>query len=381
MSAFDPLDGWFDKGFRVRGQKAASATRSAKRDAVRSRSGTAPASKSGVKFSASAKQKNYKSVTRGAPEVMVKITGNSSGLKTARHHLDYISRNGELELTDERGESVSGRGAVNGICQQYKAAQVPAESGRREFLHVVFSMPPGTPEKAMREAVAQFCQEEFANRRYVAALHDDKDHTHVHVCVSTRDIDRADEPRLSPKKADLARWRQGFADKLREQGIDAAASDRKIRGNWKRPEHAAVRQIRADNPGSAVFDRERAERKAAGKALMALARPETAFVGPPRGPRVPLVLEGQKNALQTAMRAGIRPENPAAAEIQKSQAAVGAAWREVSRNLQGAGEPELARQAAKLAETVERPAASRLQELYDLVEQRRERDAGHEQER
>jgi hypothetical protein len=45
------------------------------------------------------------------------------------------------------------------------------------------------------------------------AFQGNTDHTHVHVCVNTRDIDRADEPRLSPRKADLFRWRLGFADK------------------------------------------------------------------------------------------------------------------------------------------------------------------------
>ena len=232
MSAFDPLDGWFEKGFRVRSQKAA---RTAKRDQARARSGTSPASTSGVKFSANAKAKNTASVIRKAPEVMVKITGSSSGLATVKHHLDYISRNGEVELTNESGETIHGREELKALREQMKASQVPNESNKREYLHVMFSMPPGTPEKAMREAVAQFCQEEFANRRYVAAFHDDTDHTHVHVCVGTRDIDRADEPRLSPRKADLFRWRQGFADKLRENGIDAAASERRHRFNHRKP--------------------------------------------------------------------------------------------------------------------------------------------------
>ncbi|HHW4683748.1 MAG TPA: hypothetical protein ACQGQI_11450, partial [Xylella sp.] len=71
MSAFDPLDGWFEKGFLVWVQKSA---RTAKRDQVRAKSGTSPASTHGLKFSANAKTKNTVSVIRKAPEVMVKIT-------------------------------------------------------------------------------------------------------------------------------------------------------------------------------------------------------------------------------------------------------------------------------------------------------------------
>jgi hypothetical protein len=375
MSAFDPLDGWFEKGFRVRSQKAA---RTAQRDRARSRSGTSPASTSGVQFSANAKAKNTASVIRKAPEVMVKITGSSSGLATVKHHLDYISRNGEVELTNESGESIQGRDELRALREQMKASQVPNESNKREYLHVLFSMPAGTPEKAMREAVAQFCQEEFANRRYVAAFHDDTDHTHMHVCVGTRDIDRADEPRLSPRKADLFRWRQGFADKLRENGIDAAASERRHRFNTRKPEHPVVRQIRADNPKSAVYNEARAKDKALERTMKATARPETAFAGPPRPPRVPKVHEAQKNELQAALKAGVRPVNPAEAKIQDTKAKTLAVWGQVARNLVEAGQTDLAKDVAKLMREAEKPTTSRTQELYDLAKANRSKGAEQE---
>lgn len=377
MSAFDPLDGWFEKGFRIRQQKAA---KTASRDRARARSGVSPSPSGGVKFSPSAKQKNAASVIRKAPEVMVKITGSSSGLATVKHHIDYISRNGDVELTNESGESLQGREDLKALQQQLKASQVPNESSKREFLHVLFSMPPGTPEKAMREAVAQFCKEEFGNRRYVAALHDDTDHTHVHVCVSTRDIDRADEPRLSPRKADLFRWRQGFADKLREQGVDAAASERRHRFNHRKPEHPVVRQIRADNPKSAVFNERRASEKAMTAAMKAAQRPESAFSGPPRPPRVPKVLEGQKNELVAALAAGQRPVNPAQDKIDATRNKTLSVWAEVEKRLVAQGDTELAKDVAALMREGEKPVRSRAQELYDLAQSQSRnqvRDDGH----
>lgn len=376
MSAFDPLDGWFEKGFRVRSQKAA---RTAKRDQARARSGTSPASTSGVKFSANAKAKNTASVIRKAPEVMVKITGSSSGLATVKHHLDYISRNGEVELTNESGETIHGREELKALREQMKASQVPNESNKREYLHVMFSMPPGTPEKAMREAVAQFCQEEFANRRYVAAFHDDTDHTHVHVCVGTRDIDRADEPRLSPRKADLFRWRQGFADKLRENGIDAAASERRHRFNHRKPEHPVVRQIRADNPKSDAYNERRAKDKALDRTMKATARPETAFVGPLRPPRVPKVHEALKSELQAALKAGARPTNPAEAKIAETKAKTLATWGQVAKNLEAAGQPDLAKSVTALMRDADKSTSSRTQELFDLAKARgKGKDTGQE---
>ena len=376
MSAFDPLDGWFEKGFRIRQQKAA---KTASRDRARARSGVSPSPSGGVKFSPSAKQKNAASVIRKAPEVMVKITGSSSGLATVKHHIDYISRNGDVELTNESGESLQGREDLKALQQQLKASQVPNENSKREFLHVMFSMPPGTPEKAMREAVAQFCKEEFGNRRYVAALHDDTDHTHVHVCVSTRDIDRADEPRLSPRKADLFRWRQGFADKLREQGVDAAASERRHRFNHRKPEHPVVRQIRADNPKSEAYNERRAKEKALDRTMKATARPETAFVGPLRPPRVPKVHEALKNELQAALKAGTRPSNPAEAKIAETKAKTLATWGQVAKNLEAAGQADLAKSVTALMRDADKSTSSRTQELFDLAKSRSKgKDTGQE---
>jgi len=37
-------------------------------------------------------------------EVMVKITGFGKGVSHVRSHLDYMSRNGKLELENDRGE-------------------------------------------------------------------------------------------------------------------------------------------------------------------------------------------------------------------------------------------------------------------------------------
>lgn len=362
--AFDPIEGWFEKGFRVRQQRAASV----KRDRVRARCGHAPASTSGVQFSSGAKvamRNNIKSVARRAPEVMVKITGNSDGMRSVRDHLDYISRNGKLELTDENGDTIHGRDQLYALRQQLKASQIPDESKKREFLHVVFSMPAGTSANGVKDAVERFCKEEFANRHFVSVLHDDKDHTHVHVCVGTRDIDRADAPRLSPRKADLFRWRQGFADKLRENGIDAAASERRHRFNYRRSEHGAIRQMRKDHPTSVVDDERRARRKAEERTMRAHAKPATDST-----PRVPKVIDALAAELKVALKNGQRPANPHAEAIERSKGAALAGWGQVARNLVVAGDADLARHVASLMREAQKPTRSRAQELYDAAQDR-----------
>lgn len=365
MPAFDPIDSWFEKGFRIRQQKAAKTASGARRDHTRSSGGSGPASRGGVKFSAGAKAKNVTSVIRKAPEVMVKITGSSSGMKTVKHHLEYISRNGEVELVNESGQSINGLAELRGLRDQLKASQIPEESKKREFIHVIFSMPPGTGEKAVREAVAEFCQEEFANRRYVMAQHDDTDHSHVHVCVATRDFDRADEARLNPRKDDLFRWRQGFADKLREQGVEAAASERRHRFNFKQSEHPVVRQIRADNPTSAVYDQGRAQAKEGKRAARAAAKPAAAFVGPYPPPRVPKVYLKLKDELEAAVAANKRPSNPAREKIEQNRQTSLAGWDKVASNLERDGDRELAAQVRQLMQAGRAESVSRNQALFD----------------
>ena len=42
-------------------------------------------------------------VVRRAPQVMVKVTGGGRGMKAIAAHFRYISKNGRLDIEDERG--------------------------------------------------------------------------------------------------------------------------------------------------------------------------------------------------------------------------------------------------------------------------------------
>jgi len=171
---------------------------------------------------------------RKAPEVMVKISGGGKGMRQIGAHLDYISRNGKVMLENDAGEHVDGRAAVNDLKDEwtYGLYGIPMESRRREAFNIVLSMPPGTNRDAVTRAARRFAQSEFStNHHYVFAAHDDEKHPHVHLCVQAQGIDGT---RLNPRKADLQRWREHFAEKLREQGVRANATPRTARGVSKR---------------------------------------------------------------------------------------------------------------------------------------------------
>ena len=55
-------------------------------------------------------------VVRRAPQVMVKVTGGGRGMKAIAAHFRYISKNGRLEIEDERGadDARQGRAARAG---------------------------------------------------------------------------------------------------------------------------------------------------------------------------------------------------------------------------------------------------------------------------
>lgn len=182
------------------------------------------------------------------PEVMVKITnrkGGRNGMGAIRAHLDYISRNGQVELEDQDGNLISGRLEVGDLVQMWQRAGrgIPEMSTRREAFNVMLSMPPGTERAAVTDAARAFAREEFEGQRdYVFAAHDDEAHPHVHIVVLARGRDGL---RLNPRKADLQRWRERFAQELRDRGVEANATPRRTRGVTQRYERQEVRHMRS----------------------------------------------------------------------------------------------------------------------------------------
>ncbi|MBI1198303.1 MAG: relaxase/mobilization nuclease domain-containing protein [Phenylobacterium sp.] len=180
-----------------------------------------------------------------APEVMVKVTGRTRDAGHLRAHLDYISRNGGLDLEGSDGALVVGRPEVAELADGW-AAIVLADRRRRAdsptSLSVVLSMPAGTNEIGLRDAARAFASDMFAGRHdYVFTLHTDTPRPHVHLSICARG--HAGE-RLNPKKADLELWRQAFAQALRDRGVEAEATPRRSRGITRKAERGPIRRMR-----------------------------------------------------------------------------------------------------------------------------------------
>jgi hypothetical protein len=84
-----------------------------------------------------------------------------------------------------------------------------------------------------RRAPVKFAKAELANHRYVMVLHTHQANPHVQLAVRA---EGRDGRRLNPRKQDLRRWREVFAEKLRGWGIEAEAPSRLTRGSCHRNE-------------------------------------------------------------------------------------------------------------------------------------------------
>lgn len=200
---------------------------------------------------------------RKAPEVMVKITRGridpSTGKRRVpcrdmgriKNHLNYIGRAGEVTLEDELGVQRGGPEAVQKILDEWRSTggkAIPERKGyRREAYSLVLSMPAGTPAAPVLDAARRFAKEVFGNHQYVFAAHNDRDHPHVHLAVRAVSFDMV---RLNPRKADLQQWREHFAEKLRDNGIEANATARAIRGRVRKPEPQDIGHLQSRGQAS-----------------------------------------------------------------------------------------------------------------------------------
>lgn len=305
----DLLDAWFERSFRC-----AVVGRVAKRTLTHTKVARSPGTSVPRKGMQLGRMKLVSTV-RKAPEVMVKISGGGKGMPQVAAHHSYISRNGQVELENENGEIILGREALRDLRDEWQFGQygIPEVGHSRQAFNIVLSMPPGTDRAAVKSAARDFAARQFGgNHPYVFAEHADEAHPHVHLCVKAMGDDGT---RLNPRKADLQRWREEFAQSLREQGVAANATRRVARGVVRK----GVRQK--------VY---RMERR--GQATVAM--------------------RGQRQAIAEELRGEHTHPNPRRSAIEKGRKRVVTAYGEAARLLASSSSAEDRRLALEIVEFV-----------------------------
>lgn len=179
---------------------------------------------------------------------MVKVTGGGRGMATIAAHFRYIGKNGLLEIEDDRQMTHHGRKAVGDLLEHWRYGDsfIDEVSHGREAFNVMLPMPTGTQPDLIRQAAREFAQVELSRHRWLMVLHEHKANPHVHLSVRTESVDG---DRLNPRKADLHRWRETFAEKLRGLGINVDATRRDAAGDpWRdsSPRMAPATRLIAD---------------------------------------------------------------------------------------------------------------------------------------
>jgi hypothetical protein len=182
-----------------------------------------------AKRAALIRQRIEATAVRRAPQVMVKVTGGGRGMKAIAVHFLYISKNGRLDIEDEHGQISRGSQAVRELAEDWRfgGTLIDDIGDRREAFNIMLSMPRGTDPLTVQRAAREFAQAELADHKYVMVLHDHQANPHVHISVRA---ESKHGKRLNPRKADLHRWRETFAERLRGWGIDAEATRQASRG-------------------------------------------------------------------------------------------------------------------------------------------------------
>jgi len=198
---------------------------------------------------AAIRQRIEATVVRRAPQVMVKVTGGGRGMKAIAAHFRYISKNGRLDIEDERGETMRGKDTLYDLADDWRFGGTLIDNGaepgqRREAFNIMLSMPRGTDPLTVQRAAREFAQVELADHKYVMVLHDHQANPHVHISVRA---ESKHGKRLNPRKTDLHRWRETFADKLRAYGIECEATRQATRGATRR--YPALWQVKAGAEG------------------------------------------------------------------------------------------------------------------------------------
>ncbi len=178
------------------------------------------------------RQRIEATVTRRATQVMVEVTGGGRGMAAIAVHFRYISKHGRLDIEDDRGVVRDGKDALHDLAEQwrYGGSLIDDVGHRGEAFNIMLSMPQGTDAQMVQNAAREFAQAELSGHRYVMVLHEHQANPHVHLSVRA---ESTTGKRLNPRKTDLHRWRETFAEKLRGWGIEAEATRQATRGETR----------------------------------------------------------------------------------------------------------------------------------------------------
>ena len=197
---------------------------------------------------------------RRLPQAVFKISSYNHSAAAVWDRVQYISREGELEVEDPNGEKVADVVELEQMVDDWEAGK--GTRAKRLAMSAVVSFPAGVDQEKATEAARQFFREAFAdNHDYVFAPHADTDQFHVHLLLETRGHDGQ---QLRLDRAALQDLRLLLAEQARTQRIKLDASPRWARGLEREPQRPRAVEGIERRGGVAAWTPARASRPGTG---------------------------------------------------------------------------------------------------------------------
>lgn len=164
-------------------------------------------------------------------QVVFKITSFSHSKTSIGKTLNYNARQGDLTLFDNMDSAIKtheGKPIYKDFVNEVLWLNAGKHKTKRLTMNFVLSLSEGTPKQEFEEATRDFLNQHFGNQPYLYTFHDDTEHYHAHVVSGLRSYQGE---RIVTSKEQLLEWRQGFAESLRLQGVEAEATPALSRGS------------------------------------------------------------------------------------------------------------------------------------------------------
>lgn len=180
-----------------------------------------------------------------APEVLIRFTGTTKTPDSLRASLQYFTRTraadaarGQEPLTAElnTGRSVTGNRAVQAVATNWiqgnalyptKPTGIDRKRAPNESLSLVLSLPGHQADAVIQDAARAWARRNLAGHEWLMVQHRDTDNSHIHIAV--RAVGKGGRRFGGITIAEKHRWREEFAQELRQRGVKAQATERESR--------------------------------------------------------------------------------------------------------------------------------------------------------
>ncbi|HDR1501678.1 TPA: relaxase/mobilization nuclease domain-containing protein [Pasteurella multocida] len=190
---------------------------------VKSRTG-----KNNVVYSKIKAKTNPYSNHKNNKHVLVKITGGAKTSERAKEHFNYITRNGDLLLYDDKGDLIDLKIAQEEVREIIDNDLRHLRKDANRTYQIAFSRSGKTDPTLLKQVVFETVRQQFPDNKFYYTAHEDTNNTHIHVVIERKGKNRNKILRVDKSK--LNEVKKSFSEIQNKYGLEAvflSETDRK----------------------------------------------------------------------------------------------------------------------------------------------------------